>query len=128
MSKKADFDNLDLLDEEIPDIEEAISQAIKTLAHVKDENLKQLTELNKKEIRDIAVLLTLSDKFKQIEDRIVFSIGSNIIRDFVYHFLALRISLDRKGRKDILDVVRYANTESYEEKSRIKKLLGGIFH
>jgi len=74
----------------------------------KAEGLTKKTDLRRNEVNRIALLYAIAKKYKFKE-----------LEDIIDVFLELRISIDRKGRKEIVDVAR--SIIQREELDRMKK-------
>lgn len=78
-------------------------------------NLEFKTDLKDSEIKAIAVLLSTAEFMKN-------AYGINVdVKNLVREFMALRVSLSRKGREEL---VRILATVEQERENLVKKLLG----
>lgn len=90
-------------------IDESLAQAINVLTETKKKKI--LSELEQKEIFYISILYAQSKEF-----------NDDLLNDFLKQFLILRISKERNGRKEIVEIAK-ANLK-IQSKSLLKKLLG----
>jgi len=60
-----------------------------------DENLLLKTELSKREINKLALLLTISKKYK-----------FDFLEDLIILIMKMRVSIGRKGRKEIVEIAK----------------------
>jgi hypothetical protein len=96
---KTDLASLTQFEEIIEPTESDSDKVLEILLDRKDINLK--TELNDKEILEIARLEVLSTK-----------INSPSLASFLSKFKELRVSKDRQGRKEIIGAIQGNNTKS----------------
>jgi len=87
-------------------VEEAIARSVIELTDVKDEKAKVLSELSLEEIPFVAMLFTVSNRY-----------NLKNLEIFCKEFLKLRVSLDRKGRREL---VRISTAEKEMEKQKVK--------
>ena len=100
-----------LVDEgEVLSPEEAIARCVMILAKTDDPSL--LTELSDEEIRLLSIIGTIADKT-----------DNEVLSGFAERYMKLRVSLERKGRAEIINVAKGGS--SVEEK--IKKGLRSYF-
>ncbi len=87
------------------DLESSVSNVVNALSS--EEKNKILSEVNNKEIVSLAVLLTVDSYFLQEEYNKVEKgkLPNTLITNFVHNFLSLRISRERKGRKEVINLV-----------------------
>lgn len=82
------------------------------------EKLKTVTDLTAKEVFFISYIFSILEKF-----------GENnlkIIREYIYNFLRLRISMWREGRKETLLSLFGMREMSEEEKRRATQMVKGL--
>lgn len=71
-----------------------------------DKNLSKITELNRNEVAKISILKTYADKF-----------GFTELSSLIDNFLRYRVSLDRKGRTEHVNI---ASAEIVREEKRLE--------
>src|SRR3972149_3623506 len=98
--------------EEVLTTEEALAKVAMILA--KTENPKLLTELSIEEIVSISVLASIAEKTE-----------NHMLKDFLNNFMYLKVSHQRKGRKELLDIAKSIREEPEKGFGRIRKLFGG---
>lgn len=87
-------------------VDEAIARSVIELTDVKDEKTRVLSELALEEIPFVAILFTVSNRY-----------NLKNLDMFCKEFLKLRVSLDRKGRKEI---VKISSSEKEEETKKVR--------
>ncbi|MGD9381717.1 MAG: hypothetical protein PVI03_04660 [Candidatus Thorarchaeota archaeon] len=92
--------------------EEAQSKIAMMLAQSK--HLETMSETTDAEVKLIGALSTIGKKFE---------IG--LINDYLTHYLSLKISLHRQGRKEIQEVARPSGGHEEKMKSSLKQMLLG---
>lgn len=90
-------------------IDESLAQAINVLTETQKKKI--LSELEHREVFYVALLYTQSKEF-----------DDDLLNDFLKQFLILRISKERKGRKEIVEIAK-ANLK-VQSKGLLKKLFG----
>jgi hypothetical protein len=83
------------------------------LAQVKDPRV--LSDVSEKEIIHCASLFVVANKMKD-----------TMLADFLQAFLMLRVSKQRKGREELLQIARSAKDSSEGRVSRLKTFLTGM--
>ena len=73
-----------------------------------------MSETTEAEVKLIGALMTIGEKFQ---------IG--LINDYLKHYLSLKISLHRQGRKEIQEVARPTVGSEEKMKSSLKQMLLG---
>jgi hypothetical protein len=74
-----------------------------------------MTELDDYELKLVAQLYAVCTKTKDV-----------MITSFLLHFLRLRVSYKRQGRKELLDVARSATQREDMKVSRLRQFFGGM--
>lgn len=100
------------IEEENLTSEEALARVSMILA--KSENPKLLSHLSHDEINQLAPLQTVAD-FKKLKH----------IQEFTHNFLQFRVSMERLGRREMLDIAGGVKHEP-EKVRGIRKLFGGL--
>lgn len=77
-------------------------------------HLETMSETSEAEVKLIGALMTIGEKFE---------IG--LIKDYLRHYLSLKISLHRQGRKEIQEVARPTAGTDEKMKSSLKQMLLG---
>lgn len=90
-------------------IDESLAQAISVLTETKKKKI--LSELENREIFYLAILYSQSKEF-----------DDDLLEDFLKQFLIFRISKERKGRKEIVEIAK-ANLK-IQSKGLLRKLFG----
>ena len=102
------------------DLSKVLSEIVRKLGLSKGKQLEQLSELDKGEIRYLTVLLSVADKLSNISKK-----ASQTLRSYVYNYLSLSISHNRKSRKELVELFRnYSETQESGFLSRMKQRLG----
>ena len=103
--------NLNVDDDESMTLEESLAKVAMLLART--DNPKVLSEIDDKEIRLCASLLTVAERM-----------NDKMISNFVNNFLLLRVSNRRKGRTELLEIARGVKEMPEQRFSRLRNLFG----
>ena len=91
-------------------IDESLAQAI--LVFTEEERRKLMSELEHKEVFLVSILYAHAKEF-----------NDDLLEHFLDQFLISRISKERKGRKEIVEIAK-ANLQKATGKGLLRKLLG----
>jgi len=110
MKKEERIEGIDVTDDDVASLDEAQSKGMMGFMNVKPEHLSKLSQVDDEtELRHLAVMKMAARKF-----------DIDILDDFVKDYLKLKISLQRKGRSEIAEIL------STSIKQKINESLQGV--
>lgn len=103
----------DILDRDVVGMDDAIGKIAMALSERKHPEL--LTELSDEEVKNISILLTIAT-----EEELDFLVT------FVENFIRLRVSLNRKGVKEIIELTKGTQQPEKQMREKLKNMFLGL--
>ena len=94
-------------------VDEALAKVAMFLG--KTEDAITMTEIDDTEVKLCAALYAITEKTRD-----------KMIASFLLHFLRLRVSYKRQGRKELLDVTRSSTQREDMKVSRLRQFFSGV--